>query len=117
MTEQEEQKVQPLESRLYDSQVQALLKEYELTRTTADHLEENTWNTTAVLVTGLIAGLAGWGRCIALTSDALRFVIDGHRLMLLLAVVRGYRMFAGLTGWSSGSRPFGDGRSRNFTRE
>ena len=37
---------------------QALLKEYELSRTNADHLEDSIWNTAAILVTGSIAGLA-----------------------------------------------------------
>jgi hypothetical protein len=38
--------------------VQALLKEYELSRTNADHLEDSIWNTAAILVTGSIAGMA-----------------------------------------------------------
>lgn len=37
---------------------QALLKEYELSRSNADHLEDSIWNTAAILVTGSIAGLA-----------------------------------------------------------
>jgi hypothetical protein len=41
-----------------DSRIQALLKEYELSRINADHLEDSIWNTAAVLVTGSIAGLA-----------------------------------------------------------
>lgn len=43
---------------LSDSRVQALLKEYELTSANAAHLENNIWNTAAILVTGSIAGLA-----------------------------------------------------------
>ena len=45
-------------SRPSDTRVQALLKEYELSRTNADHLEDSIWSTAAVLVTGSIAGLA-----------------------------------------------------------
>ena len=41
-----------------DNRVQALLKEYELSRANADHQEQVIWNTAAVLVTGSIAGLA-----------------------------------------------------------
>lgn len=41
-----------------DTRDQALLKEYELSRTNANHLEEIIWSTAAVLVTGSIAGLA-----------------------------------------------------------
>jgi hypothetical protein len=37
---------------------QVLLKEYELSRTNAEHLEDSIWNTAAILVTGSIAGLA-----------------------------------------------------------
>lgn len=45
-------------SRQSDIRDQALLKEYELSRTNADHLEDSIWNTAAILVTGSIAGLA-----------------------------------------------------------
>ena len=41
-----------------DSRVQALLKEYDLAFANAAHLENNIWNTAAILVTGSIAGLA-----------------------------------------------------------
>ena len=41
-----------------DTRVQALLREYALSRTNAEHLEDSIWNTAAVLVTGSIAGLA-----------------------------------------------------------
>ena len=41
-----------------DTRVQALLKEYELSHANAAHLEDNIWSTSAVLVTGSIAGLA-----------------------------------------------------------
>jgi len=41
-----------------ETRVQALLKEYELSRQNADHLEDSIWNTAAILVTGSIAGLA-----------------------------------------------------------
>jgi hypothetical protein len=45
-------------STLSDTRIQALLTEYELSRTNADHLEDSIWNTAAILVTGSIAGLA-----------------------------------------------------------
>jgi hypothetical protein len=58
MVTQEAQKQNSTTSRLSDIQVQAVLREYGLSRTNANHLEENIWNTAAVLVTGSIAGLA-----------------------------------------------------------
>lgn len=58
MAAQESQPQGSKESRPSDSRVQALLKEYELSKSNADHLEESIWNTAAVLVTGSIAGMA-----------------------------------------------------------
>ena len=58
MASQESRKENSTVFRLSDNRVQALLTEYELSRTNADHLEEVIWNTAAVLVTGSIAGLA-----------------------------------------------------------
>jgi len=52
------QKEIPTTSRQSDIRDQALLKEYELSRTNAEHLEDSIWNTAAILVTGSIAGLA-----------------------------------------------------------
>ena len=40
-----------------DNRVQALLMEYELSYTNANHLEEVIWKTAAILVTGSITGL------------------------------------------------------------
>jgi hypothetical protein len=58
MVSQEAHKENITASRPSDNRLQALLKEYELSRTNADHLEEIIWSTAAVLITGSIAGLA-----------------------------------------------------------
>jgi len=58
MVSQEAHKENSTASMPSDTRVQALLKEYELSRTNANHLEEIIWSTAAVLVTGSIAGLA-----------------------------------------------------------
>lgn len=58
MATQEAHKENSTASTPSDTRVQALLKEYELSRTNADHLEDSIWSTAAVLVTGSIAGLA-----------------------------------------------------------
>ncbi len=58
MATQEAQQEDSRASRPSDTRVQALLKEYELSRTNANDQEESIWNTAAVLVTGSIAGLA-----------------------------------------------------------
>jgi len=58
MPAQETHKESSTESTLSDIRVQTLLKEYELAKNNADHLEEIIWNTAAVLITGSIAGLA-----------------------------------------------------------
>ena len=58
MTDQEVKIDQPGNSRNSDMRNQALLTEYQLSRTNADHLEDSIWNTAAILVTGSIAGLA-----------------------------------------------------------
>jgi hypothetical protein len=41
-----------------DTRVQVLLKEYDIAHSDAAQLENNTWNTAAILITGSIAGLA-----------------------------------------------------------
>jgi hypothetical protein len=64
VTVQESHITNPEPYQLSDSRVQALLKEYELSRTNADHLEDSIWNTAAILVTGSIAGLALLGSTI-----------------------------------------------------
>jgi hypothetical protein len=58
MATQEAHKENSTASTPSDTRVQALLKEYELSRTNADHIENIIWSTAAVLVTGSIAGLA-----------------------------------------------------------
>jgi len=58
-----------------NTRVQALLKEYELSRTNADHLEENIWSTAAVLVTGSIAGLALLGGTIPDSPRAYDYML------------------------------------------
>lgn len=58
MTNDEVSREDPASSKQSVFRGQALLKEYELSRTTADNLENGIWNTAAILVTGSIAGLA-----------------------------------------------------------
>ncbi len=58
MTTAEVPKEGLIKSNQIDFRDQALLKEYELSRTNADSLEASIWNTAAILVTGSIAGLA-----------------------------------------------------------
>jgi hypothetical protein len=48
MATQEAQKVNSTPSKPSDIRVQALLKEYELSKTNADHLEDIIWNTAAI---------------------------------------------------------------------
>ncbi len=87
MTEQEAKKEQPFESRLSDNRVRALLKEYELSKTNAEHLEDSIWNTAAVLVTGSIAGLALLGGTIpddpGIYDYVLRAVVGGLSIILV----------------------------------
>ncbi len=64
MAAQEARKTKPEPSQLSETRVQALLKEYEVSRKNADHLENSIWNTAAILVTGSIAGLALLGSTI-----------------------------------------------------
>ncbi len=70
-----------------DLREQALLKEYELSRTNADHLESSIWSTAAVLVTGSIAGLALLGGTIpespGLYDYLLRAAIGALSIILL----------------------------------
>lgn len=58
MSNQEVNEKDSATSTLSDTRVQALLKEYDLSKNNADHLEDIIWSTAAVLVTGSIAGLA-----------------------------------------------------------
>jgi hypothetical protein len=58
MTAQEKHMANAASYKQPDLRIQALLKEYELSRTNADHLEDSIWNTAAILVTGSIAGMA-----------------------------------------------------------
>ncbi len=64
MATQEAHKDNSTASTPSNTRVQALLTEYELSRTNADHLEDSIWSTAAVLVTGSIAGLALLGGAI-----------------------------------------------------
>jgi hypothetical protein len=58
MATKEAQEENPTVPTISDTRVRALLTEYEVSHTNAAHLETSTWSTSAVLVTGSIAGLA-----------------------------------------------------------
>jgi hypothetical protein len=58
-----------------DARVQALLKEYDLSYNNANHLENNIWNTAAILVTGSIAGLALLGGTIPVSPRPYDYLL------------------------------------------
>jgi hypothetical protein len=75
MPTQEAHKVKSTASTPPDRRVQALLTEYELSRTSADHLENSIWSTAAILVTGSIAGLALLGGSIPDSPRAYDYLL------------------------------------------
>ena len=71
-----------------DIRYQALMKEYDLSRVNANHLEDSIWNTAAILVTGSIAGLALLGGTIpdnpGLYDYLLRAAIGALSITLII---------------------------------
>ena len=75
-------------TRQSDIRYQALLREYDLSRSNANHLEDSIWNTAAILVTGSIAGLALLGGTIPDNPGPydylLRAAIGGLSIILVI---------------------------------
>ena len=75
-------------TRQSDLRYQALLREYDLSRSNANHLEDSIWNTAAILVTGSIAGLALLGGTIPDNPGPydylLRAAIGGLSIILVI---------------------------------
>jgi hypothetical protein len=75
MATQEAHKDNSTSAALSDVRVRALLKEYELSYSNANHLENSIWNTAAILVTGSIAGLALLGGTIPVSPRPYDYLL------------------------------------------
>jgi hypothetical protein len=94
MTAQETHKTDSAFYKQPDLRVQALLKEYELSRTNADHLEDSIWNTAVILVTGSIAGMALLGGTIPESPGPYDYILRASVGALSIILVYWWKSMA-----------------------
>lgn len=91
MDARDEQKKKYSRANLSEIRIQALLKEYELSKTNADKLEETIWNTAAVLVSGSIAGMALLGGAVPGNPGLYDYFLRGTIGLLSMFLVFWWR--------------------------